>query len=127
MKSLPFDLVRRRIPSDAVPKVCLKCRAKKIPKSVGARTHPCLTPLRMSKGHGGAAVELHSPFRICVEGFDHALKFWWAANLWKDLEETVSADKIKRLCEVNEIDIQGHLLLSALLLELAKGEDHVYC
>ena len=60
-------------------------------------------------------------------GFDHALQFRWAANLWKDLEETVSADKIKRLCEVNQRDIQGHLLFSALLLELAKGEDHVYC
>ena len=50
MKSLPFDLVRRQILSDAVPKACLKSRAKKILKSVGARMHPCLTPLRMSKG-----------------------------------------------------------------------------
>ena len=50
LKSLPSDLVRRQIPSDAVPKACLKSRAKKIPKSVGARTYPCLTPLRMSKG-----------------------------------------------------------------------------
>ena len=79
------------------------------------------------KGPGGAAVELHCPSHVCVEGFDHALQFGWAASLWKDLEETVSADKIKRLCEVNENDIQGHLLFSALLLELAKGEDHVYC
>ena len=79
------------------------------------------------KGPGGAAVELHCLFHVCVEGFDHALQFWWAANHWKDLEETVSADKIKHLCEVNESDIQGHLLFSALLLELAKGKDHVYC
>ena len=76
---------------------------------------------------GGAAVELYCPFHVCVEGFDHALQFWWGANLWKDLEKTVSADKIKRLCEVNESDIQEHLSFSALLLELAKGEDHVYC
>ena len=79
------------------------------------------------KGPGGAAVELHCPFHVCVEGFDHALQFWWAANLWEDLEETVSADKIKRLCKVNESDIQRYLLFSVLLLELAKGEDHVYC
>ena len=79
------------------------------------------------KGRGGVAVELHGPFHVCVEGFEHALQFWWAVNLWKDLEETVSADKIKRLCEVNESDIQGHMLFSALLLELATGEDHVYC
>ena len=78
------------------------------------------------KGPEEAAIELHCPFHVCVEGFDHALQFWWAGNLWKDLEETVSANKIKRLCEVNESDIQGHLLCSALLLELAKGE-HVHC
>ena len=49
LKSLPSDLVGRQTPSDAVLKACLKNRAKKIPKSVGDRTHPCLTPLRMSK------------------------------------------------------------------------------
>ena len=80
-----------------------------------------------AKRPGGAAVELHCPFHVCVEGFDHAQLFWWAANLWKDLEETVYADKIKRLCEVNEIDIQGHLFFSALPLELVMGEDHVCC
>ena len=53
-----------------------------------------------------------------MEGFDHALQFWW-----KDLEETVSADKIKRLFEINESDIQGHPLFSGLFLELAEGED----
>ena len=79
------------------------------------------------KGPGGAAVELHCPFHVCVEGFDHALQFWWAANLLEDLEQTVSADKIKRLCEVNESDLQGRLLFSALLLELAKGENRVCC
>ena len=78
-------------------------------------------------GPGEAAIELHCPFHVCVEGFDHALKFWWAADLWKNLEETVSAGKVKCFCEVNESDVQGHLLFSAFLLKLAKGEDHVYC
>ena len=32
-----------------MPKACLKSRAKKIPKGVEARTHPCLMLLRMSK------------------------------------------------------------------------------
>ena len=50
MKSLPSDLVGRQIHFDTVLKACLKSRAKKIPKSVGARTHPCLTLLLMSKG-----------------------------------------------------------------------------
>ena len=50
LKSLSSDLGRRQIPSDAVPKACHKSRAKKIPKSVWARMHPCLTLLSMSKG-----------------------------------------------------------------------------
>ena len=32
------------------------------------------------KGPAGAAVELHSPFHVCVEGFHHALQCWWAAQ-----------------------------------------------
>ena len=50
LKSLPADLVRRQIPLDAVPKAGLKSRVKKIPKSVGVRTQPCLTTLKLSKG-----------------------------------------------------------------------------
>ena len=62
------------------------------------------------KGPEGAAVELHSPFHFCVEGLDHGLQFWWAANFWKNLEETVSDDNIKRIFEVSESDIQEHLI-----------------
>ena len=65
MKSLPSDLVHRQIPSDAVPKACLKSRAEKIAKSVGARAHPCLTPLRMSKGL--EELSLNCMFHVCVE------------------------------------------------------------
>ena len=90
LKSLPSDLARR-FPLMLRQRVCLKSRAKKIPKGVGARTYHCLTPLRMSKGPRAAAVEPHCPFHVCVEGFDRALQFWWAANLWKDLEETVGS------------------------------------
>ena len=57
-------MVRRQIPSDAVPKACLKSRAEKIPKSVGARTHPCLTPLRMSKGLEELPLNCTVPYMI---------------------------------------------------------------
>ena len=50
MKTLPSDLIRRQIPSNAVPKACLKSRAKKMPESVEARTQPCLILLFMSQG-----------------------------------------------------------------------------
>ena len=82
-KSLPSDLVRRQIPSDAVPKAHLKSRAKKILKSVWARTHPCLTPADV-KGLGGAAIKLHSSFHVCVKGINHALQFWWAEESGRD-------------------------------------------
>ena len=78
LKSLPSDLICRQIPSDAVPKVCLKSTAKKIPKSIGASLFDAAVDV---KGPGGAAVELHCPFHVCVAGFDHALQFWW--RIWK--------------------------------------------
>ena len=62
LKSLPSNQVRRQIPSGAVPKACLKSRAKKIPKSVGTRTHPCLTPLQMSKGLEELPLNCTAPF-----------------------------------------------------------------
>ena len=103
LKSLPSDLVRRKISSDAVRKACL--RSKEDSKECRGQDTPLFDAAADVKGPGGAAVEMHCLFHVCVEGCNHALQFWWAANLWKDLEETVSADKIKRLCEVNESDI----------------------
>lgn len=44
-----------------------------------------------------------------------ALQLWWPANLWEEFEQAVSADEVESLVEV-----------FVLLLELAKGEDHVY-
>ena len=61
-----------------------------------------------------------------MQGFYQALQHWWAAYLWQDLEKAFPADQIERLSEVDEGDVQGHLLFS-ILLELADGEDHVYC
>ena len=54
------------------------------------------------------------------------MQSWGTANLTESLEEAISAEKVKGLGEVNECNVQGHLLLSALLLELTEGEDHVY-
>lgn len=74
----------------------------------------------------GAAIELHSPLHVTVEGLNQALQVGWAANLGQDSEEAFSTDEIKRLGEIDKSNIQGHLLFSALLLELVEGEVHVY-
>jgi len=78
------------------------------------------------EGLQGAAIELHGPLHVAVEGLNQGLQLGWAANLGQDSEEALSANKVEHLCEIDESDIQGHLLFLALLLELTKGEDYVY-
>ena len=40
----------------------------------------------------GAAVELHYAPHVDVEGFYYARQFWWAADLWENFKQAVSAD-----------------------------------
>ena len=70
----------------------------------------------------GDVVLVHCSLRGSVEGFDHAMQFRMATDLWENLKEAVSVDQIKRLCEIHESDVQGHLRIPALLLLLSKGE-----
>lgn len=46
-------------------------------------------------------------------------------NLLKDLEQNISANKVKRPCQVNKSQIQRLVLLSAIFLELSHRTDHV--
>ena len=62
LKSLPSDRVRRYIPYVVVSKACFSTRPKKISKSVGARTQPCLTPLRISNGSEELPLNCTVPF-----------------------------------------------------------------
>ena len=48
-------------------------------------------------------------------------------DLLQQLEQTLPAHKVKYLGEVDEGNVERHLLLTALLLELSNGEDHVHC
>ena len=52
-----------------------------------------------------------------MERLDHALQFGWATDHWENLEEAVSADYIKRLSELNEIesDVQRHVLCTSIV------------
>ena len=62
-----------------------------------------------------------------MEGPDQVLQLGWAANLFQDFEEALSDDEVERLGQIDDGDVQGHLLFSALLLKLAEGDDHAYC
>ena len=48
LKSLSSERVRKQIPSDVVSKTCFSNSPKKVPTSIGARTQPFLTKLRIS-------------------------------------------------------------------------------
>ena len=50
-----------------------------------------------------------------------------ATNLLQQLEQTLPIHKVKCLGEVDEDDVERHLLVTALLLEPLNGEDHVHC
>ena len=60
-----------------------------------------------------------------MKGNDDAVQLRGPTDLLQQLEQTFPAHKVKCLSEVNEGDVERHLLLTALLLELSNGEDHV--
>ena len=62
LNSLSSDRVRRYIPTVVVSNACFSSMPKKIPKSVGARTQPCLTPLRISNGSEELSLDGTVPF-----------------------------------------------------------------
>ena len=49
LNNFPSDRVGSRMPSLAEPKACFRRMEKKMLMRVGASTHPCLTPMLMSK------------------------------------------------------------------------------
>ena len=62
LKSLPSNRVRRSIPSVVVSNACFSNRPKKPAKGVGARTQPCVTPLRISNGFEELSLNCTVPF-----------------------------------------------------------------
>ena len=62
-----------------------------------------------------------------MKGSDDVVQLGGGATDLQQLEQTLPAHKVKCLGEVHEGDVERHLLLTALLLELSNGEDHVHC
>ena len=62
LNSLSSEQVRKYIPSVVVNNTCFSNMPKKVPKSIGARTHPCLTPLRISNGSEKLPLNCTVPF-----------------------------------------------------------------
>ena len=102
-------------------------RASEDPEESGSESAALFDSAADVEGVRGAAIELHSLLHVAVEGPDQVLQLGWAANLFQDFEEALSDDEVERLGQIDDGDVQGHLLFSALLLKLAEGDDHVYC
>ena len=116
LKSMPSDRVRRQIPSVVVSNACFSNMPKKIPKSVGARTQPCLTPPRISNGSEELPLNCTVPFGSVWKDSIMLCSLGGQPIFWENLKQAVSADQIKCLREIIESDVQGHMLFSALLL-----------
>ena len=134
LKSLSFNRVLREAPSVPVSKAFFNGRTNKNPKSIAARTQPCLTLLRMSNGSEELPLNYIVPFmsswkdstmvcRLCLQPFIGITlmrpSLLTRSNAhWDNLNESVSPDQVKRLfSEISENEGKGHLLFSALLLE----------
>ena len=93
---------------------------------VGAKSHPCFTPLDTGKGSDTAVFHYASHHAI-MERSDDADKLWWTAKLGQNGPQALTTDGIKRLRQVHKQDVEVLVLFTALLLQLAKSEDHVDC
>ena len=89
------------MPSVNFPKACFRSVEKKIPNSVGARTQPCFTPLRMLKGS-----EMAPSYKTVLHDAEYD-------KGTPDLEKAISAHKVECLCYVNEGNIKWLFFLSA--------------
>ena len=88
----------------------LQDQSEEDPKECGSKDTALFDKTANVKGLGGTSVELHCPLHVGVEGLDKVLQLWWAADPLKHLEQPVSANRVERLGEVDESDVQGHIL-----------------
>ena len=89
-----------------------------MPKSAGARPHPCFTPLLIGKGSDEDQSYCTVPFLSSWKDVIilRSLGGGGASNPLQKGEEALSDDQVKSLGQVNEGDVQRLSLLSALLL-----------
>ena len=92
--------------------------------SVGARMHPCFTPLVM--GNGAETTIFDNPGHHAVVKLSHnADEFCWASKFEHDLPKSVSANCVECFCEIDISGIKVHVLFLTFFLQLPCGEDHV--
>ena len=74
----------------------------------------------------GFPVEAHKSLHVLVNGSNDAMQLGETTDFLQQLEQTLPAHKVKCFGEVDEGDVERHLLPTELLPELLNGEDHVH-
>ena len=88
----------------------------KMAKSVGACSQPCLTPFSIENKFESSPLCFTCP----------CWSVWgWESHSTQNTRKSVSAHGVKSLPQVREGCVKTHVLLPALLLNLAKYEDHI--
>ena len=101
---------------------------RKNAKECQCKDTPLFNPALDCEGLRGFPVEAHNTLHVLMKGCDDAVQLGGGGTTdLQQLEQTLPVHKVKCLGEVDEGDIERHLLLTALLLERSNGEDHVHC
>ena len=87
---------------------------------VGARTHPCFTPLETWNGSE------FSPLSWTLASMPHdAYKLTGATILCHNSPEAISTDGVKRFRQIDKGGVEVNILFLALLLELSDSKHYV--
>ena len=98
-------------------------------KECRCKDTPLFNPTLDCEGLRDFPVEGHNTLHVLMKESDNAVQLWGGGttDLLQQLEQTLPTHKVKCLGEVDEGDVERHLLVTTLLLKLSNGEDHVHC
>ena len=93
--------------------------------SVGGQNAALFDSVGDREGVRRVAVVEDMGHHAIVELMDNGDELFGATELGHDLPEAIPTDRVERLGQVNEGDVEVLVPLNALLLQLAGGKDHV--
>ena len=117
LKSLSSERVRNKIPSVVVSKTCFSNRPKTVPKSIGARTKPCLTQLQISNGSEKLPLNCTVPFVSVWKDSTMLCRLGWQPMFGRTLKRPSLLTRSNALVRSMKAMYKGIIMLfSALLL-----------
>jgi len=99
-----------------------------IENKVGARTHPCFTPVWTTNiSPISPSTKTADAMHAIRKKPDHGDQDLRASKLLKNQPQSRSVNRVKCFGQVNETCIQVFIFLSAFLLDLTCCKDHIHC